>query len=469
MRAPSRRSINDLKDVTFMGKVPPQCVEIEESVIGSTLTYDHIVMSLVKVLKPEHFYKLQHQIIWQTILELYEDQKPIDTLTVTDSLKVAKKLEEVGGPYFISLLTDKVSGSTNTNYHAYLILQKYMLRQIIFVASLNINKAYDEEDPFELITDFRMSLDELDRHVTTLSTQNAKSAVEETMKNMHAAISGKAIPIYDTGHDQFDELVGISRNEILMVAGPAGQGKTKFVTSLMFKLLQRHTDIAVDWYSFEDPMDKLIRCHIASLTGIDDKTMKNKSKKKKLTMDDLAIIAHHADTIKRYDIEFHDSKMFIDDIKYSFTRFCAKRPTKMNICVIDNLLLVDSKLKFTERDDYIMSTISSMRQATNGLIIPIHHFSDEQQSTDRAKVAYRPRLKDMKGSEAYRRVPTQILLVNKPGEYADMLKLYNDRPEMPYLFITDCAKNRDGATTIGDEKGIIRWFADLKLNIFHEY
>lgn len=465
---PAQRSKKP-NDEIILGKVPPQAVDFEEAVIGAALSFENAVSPLSKILIPEHFYRNEHQLIWKAILDLYENDEPVDMLTVMHKLKLNKQLEEIGGPHKLAMLTNAVASGTNSSFHAQIILQKYLLRQIIFLSSLYANKAYDEQDPFTLITDLRAELDELDNNITALSIENAKKAADTALKNIHAAVSQKAITIYETGHDQFDELVGIAANEILLVAGPAGHGKTKFVTALMFNLLERHKNIAVDWYSFEDDSDKLIRCYLASKTGIEDKIMKNKSKKNKLTMDHLTLLASYQNTLNNFDIEFHTEAMSSTEVKNSFVRFAFKRPNKLNICIIDNLLLLTDRGKFTERDDTIMANISKMRQATKGLIIPIHHFGDEQQSTDRAKTAYRPRVKDMKGSEGYRRVPTQILLINKPGEYSDIAKMYNERPEMPYLFITDCAKNRDGATTIGDEKGIIRWYADLKLNIFHEY
>lgn len=465
MGAP-RKKVNIVDPV--IGKIPPQAVDIEELVIGACLIDEHILVPLTKILQPKHFYKEANQLMFRAILELFDKNSPVDIMLVAEILKKYNRLEDIGGMYHLVSMTNKISSSANTMHHAHVIIEKYMLREVIRMTGEYMHLAYDNEDPFELLTNMRVELDELDNYTNSIATQNTKSAIELAMDKLNRVVVAKAKTYYDTGWEQFDELVSISPNEILMIAGPAGHGKTKFIIALMLKLLSRHKNVAVDWYSFEDPMDKIIRAFIATQTGFTDKYLQGKTRKK-ITKEDLEIVERIKPLFYQYDIEFHEIPISAEDIRYSFSRFCEKRLGKLNICIIDNLLLVNDKFDGSKRDDRVLAEISIMRQKTKGLIIPVHHFSDEQQSADRARNAYRPRLKDMKGSEAYRRVPTQIMLVNKPGEYPDVSRLYPDRPEMKRLFITEMAKNRDGDTSSGADKGLIRWYANLDLNIFHEY
>lgn len=450
-------------------KIPPQSIDAEKVVLGAIIIESQILPAVHKYLRAEHFYKEDHQIIYRACESLLEENKALDLIILADKLKSIGMLDQIGGPYALSVLTNDVANTSNTMHHCFIIIEKFMLREVIRLTRVYSNKAFEEGNPFKLITDFKEELDNLDSYTTTIVTMNAKSAVESAMASVNKVMTGNYKTYYDTGYPSFDDKVSISGNEILMIAGPAGHGKTKFVIGLMYKLLSRHNDIAVDWFSFEDPKEKIVRAMIAAETGFTDKYLKGKTRSK-ISVQDHAIVKQLSEKISKFDIEFHEDPISAKDIRYSFTRFCEKRPGKLNICIIDNLLLVPDRARGSERDDNILAEVSKMRQGTKGLIIPVHHFLDDQQSSDRAKLAYRPRLKDMKGSEAYRRVPTQILLINKPGEYNDIVKLYPDKKEfLKSLFITDLAKNRDGDTDINGEQGLIRWFANLDFNIFYEY
>ena len=109
-----------------------------------------------------------------------------------------------------------------------------------------------------------------------------------------------------------------------------------------------------------------------------------------------------------------------------------------------------------------------MRKRTGGLIIPIHHYNDEQQSKDMLRYAYRPRLVHLKGRESYRRACTQILLINKPGNYSDLVSEYKGMEDiLQHLFIIDIAKNRDGIAN-DDNETLIRLWANLDFLIFRD-
>jgi len=450
------------------GKLPPQALDLEEAVLGACLM-ENQVMNDIPFIKVECFYKETHQHIWQAMVDLKSEDKPVDMLMVSEQLRKEGFLEVVGGCYALTQLTNNVAGTYNTKHHALILMQKYLQREVIRISMEFINKAFDDgADVFQLIDELRLEIEALDINAVMGHGTSVENAVDLTIKDIKARMTGVVKTYYDTGWPQFDATVGVSGNEIMLIGGPAGHGKTKFVIALMMRLLQRHNDIAIDWYSFEDPTDKLIRNMIASLTFIQDEEIK--SKRKKLTAIQLTAILACRQMISSWDIQFHEDSMSIKNIKYNFQRFCERRQGKLCICIIDNMLLLSESpyLKPNDRDDFIMKNISEMRKTTKGLIIPIHHFNDAQQSELNIKNAYRPVLKHLKGSEAYRRVPTIILLVNKPGEYSDILNLYPDREELRYLFITDLVKNRDGSTIMDSDKGLIRWLCHLGILKFEE-
>src|SRR5699024_7545139 len=126
------------------GKIPPQAVDLEEVTLGAMLIDKKGVDEVVDILTPEAFYKEAHGYIFEAIFSLFENGEPIDLLTVSSELKKSKKLEAVGGDFYLVQLTQKVSSSAHIEFHARIILQKYIQRSLIRISNEIIKEAYDE-------------------------------------------------------------------------------------------------------------------------------------------------------------------------------------------------------------------------------------------------------------------------------------------------------------------------------------
>ncbi len=138
----------DLNTLVY-GRVMPQAIELEEAVLGSILVDRDGLPSVIEILRTESFYKEIHSEIYSVMLDLFEKSQPIDLLTVHESLKKLKKLELVGGVNFLLELTNKVASAANIEYHARIIAQKYIQRELIRVSTLTIKDSYtDEKDVF---------------------------------------------------------------------------------------------------------------------------------------------------------------------------------------------------------------------------------------------------------------------------------------------------------------------------------
>ena len=126
-----------------LGKVPPQAVDLEEAVLGAVMLEKDAIIAVIDILKAEYFYKEVHQIIFRNILELSKNLDPIDLLTVTEELRKKDELEMVGGPYFLAQLTNKVASAAHVEFHARIITQKYIQRELIRISSDIQEKAFD--------------------------------------------------------------------------------------------------------------------------------------------------------------------------------------------------------------------------------------------------------------------------------------------------------------------------------------
>ncbi|MBN8565966.1 MAG: replicative DNA helicase, partial [Flavobacteriales bacterium] len=135
-----------------IGKIPPQAVDLEEAVLGAVMIEKEAVNDVIDILAPLSFYKEAHQKIFGVIQDLFSKSEPIDILTVTEALKKKGELDFVGGAYYIAQLTNRVASAANVEYHARIISQKFIQRELIRISSETIKMAYeDTTDVFDLL------------------------------------------------------------------------------------------------------------------------------------------------------------------------------------------------------------------------------------------------------------------------------------------------------------------------------
>ena len=144
------------------GKVVPQAVDLEEAVLGAMMLEQTAVNAVIDVLDSSSFYKPSHQKIYETIQKLFNDSEPIDLLTVTEALRNEGNLEFIGGAYVVANLTTRVASTANVEFHARIISQKNIRRELIRVSSNIIEKAFDvKTDVFDLLDEAESGLFEV--------------------------------------------------------------------------------------------------------------------------------------------------------------------------------------------------------------------------------------------------------------------------------------------------------------------
>lgn len=167
---------------TDIGKLPPQAIEIEEAVIGALLLDKDAIINVMDLLKPESFYNESHKKIYNAILELGKNQKPVDLLTVTEQLRTTNELDDVGGPYYITQLSGKVASSANIEFHARIVAQKYIQRELIKASSEIQKEAYDET------LDVKDLLDNAENRVFKIAEGNIKKSYSKISEVVSEAI-----------------------------------------------------------------------------------------------------------------------------------------------------------------------------------------------------------------------------------------------------------------------------------------
>ena len=126
------------------GKVPPQALDMEEAVLGAAMLEKESVITILDILKPESFYKEAHQKIFKAITDLNAREYPVDLYTVTEELRANGLLESVGGPVYLTQLTAKIVSAANADYHARIVAQKYIQRELIRVSTMIQTRSFDD-------------------------------------------------------------------------------------------------------------------------------------------------------------------------------------------------------------------------------------------------------------------------------------------------------------------------------------
>ncbi|NBC08887.1 MAG: replicative DNA helicase, partial [Bacteroidetes bacterium] len=217
----------ELSNYVF-GKVQPQAIPLEEAVLGAAMLEKEGLTKVLDILRKDSFYLDAHQLIYAAMLRLFEKSQPVDLLTVTEELKRGGDLEAAGGPYYLVELSNKVASAANIEYHARIIAQKYVQRELISTSTKIIKDAYeDTTDVFELLDDaeqglFAIAQQNMSRGFESMSSLAAKAQKQmEELRKKEDGLTG--VP---TGFTDLDRLTsGLQRSDLIILAARPGMGK----------------------------------------------------------------------------------------------------------------------------------------------------------------------------------------------------------------------------------------------------
>ncbi|KAA3641751.1 MAG: replicative DNA helicase, partial [Bacteroidetes bacterium] len=228
-----RNQSADLSDYVF-GKVQPQAVPLEEVVLGAIMLEKDALTTVMDIIRWESFYLDAHQLIYKAMLRLFERMQPIDLLTVMEELKKEGDLEAAGGPAYLAELTNRVASAANIEYHARIVSQKHIQRELITVSTKIIKDAFeDTTDVFELLDHaeqglFNITQQNLSRSYDSMSSLASKALKQiEELKDREDGLTG--VP---TGFVDLDRVTsGWQNSDLIIIAARPGMGKTSFVLS----------------------------------------------------------------------------------------------------------------------------------------------------------------------------------------------------------------------------------------------
>lgn len=424
------------------GKLQPQAVDLEEAVLGALMLDKEALTDVIDILKKDSFYKEDHQMIYEAIIDLFQRSEPIDILTVTQELKKRGELEVIGGPFYIAQLTNRVASSANVEFHARIIAQKHIQRELIKISSETIKQAYDETvDVFDL-------LDGAEAKLFEVAEGNIRKSYEDMNKLLHKAVKQlEAISKMDgtsgvpTGFSNLDRVTGgFQKSDMIVLAARPGMGKTAFVLSLA-------RNAAVDYkkgialFSLEMSSLQLVNRLIASETEISAE----KLKKGNLEPYEWEQLNARIGKLTNAPIFINDTPgLSVFELRAQCRRLKAEKDIQM--VIIDYLQLMTAAVEGGKgnREQEISTISRAVKGIAKELEVPVIALSQLSRAVETRGGDKRPQLSDLRESGAIEQDADMVMFIYRPEYYgisAD--EDGNSTQGMAELII---AKHRNGST-----------------------
>lgn len=225
----------DLSAGLPMGKIQPQARALEEAVLGALMLDKDAVATVVDILSPDAFYEERHKKIYRAISKLFEESNPIDLLTTTEQLKKQGDLDAIGGPFYLVELTNRIASAANVEYHARIIAQKFIQRELIRVSTETINLAYeDTTDVFELLDKSEQNLFSITERSMSRGVMSMGTLVNMALEQIENQ-SGKqdGLTGVPSGFTALDRLTsGWQPSDLIILAARPGMGKTSLTLAI---------------------------------------------------------------------------------------------------------------------------------------------------------------------------------------------------------------------------------------------
>ena len=441
--ARNRAAYDNITEANVVGTVPPQALELEEAVLGALMLEHDSIIAVQEYVTADAFYTEEHRLIYKAIESLSAELKPIDLYTVTECLKVRGELKKVGGAAYLAQLTQKVGSAANVEFHAKIIAQKYVQRELIRSATEIQRRSYDEDqDVTDLIGYAESEIFKVAEGHVKRSVQSAKDVLAKAMSQIEEASKNtSAFNGVPSGFMAVDRVtLGWQPSDLIIIAARPAMGKTAFVLSMARTMAIDHESPGA-FFSLEMSSVQLMMRLIIAETGLSGTDIKSG----RLTPEQW----RHLESATK---PLGTAPLFIDDTPaLSVFEFRSKaRRLKIHndikIIIIDYLQLMtgnaESKGNREQEVAFISRTLKAIAKELN---VPIIALSQLSRATETRGGSKRPQLSDLRESGAIEQDADIVAFIHRPEYYG----MNTDENGMPTAGMAEIiiAKHRSGAAT----------------------
>lgn len=391
----SQANAEGLSNYVF-GKVQPQALQLEEAVLGALMLDREALPVVMDILRADSFYLEAHQHIYRAVIKLFERSNPVDILTVTEELRKSGDLEKVGGPYKLVELTNRIASAANIEYHARIIAQKHIQRELIRVSTGIIRDAYeDTTDVFDLLDDaekglFGITQNNLSRSYESMDTLSSKvlKQLEELSKK------GDGLTGVPTGFTDLDRLTsGWQPSDMIILAARPGMGKTSMVLAMTLNAAKDFGK-PVALFSLEMGSTQLVQRLISMEAEIEGSKMRNG----KLQDWEWQQLQKTVDKLSSVPIYIDDTPgINIFELRAKCRRL--KMQHDIQLVIIDYLQLMTGSSennKSGNREQEISGISRALKNMAKELSVPVIALSQLSRAVETRGGSKRPQLSDLR-------------------------------------------------------------------------
>ena len=423
-RAPTERE--SLRPVTAgaadtessLGRVPPQALDAERSVLGSMLLSRDAIATAIQNLDERDFYRDAHRKIWRAVVELFDRNEPVDMVTLVEELKRKRDLETIGGATYLTTLDQFVATAANVEHYCKIVHEKALLRRLIDVGTGIVGEAFDQrEDASELLDRAEQSIFAISdeglrtgfQPMRTLVLQGYSAIEEYRQRKVH--VTGVPSGFYD-----LDEMTaGFQKSDFVVIAGRPSMGKTSFAMNIAENVAVRakaKDRVAVAVFSLEMSKESLVQRLMCSHAKVDI----HKIRRGYASNDEYKRLQNAA-------AQLHEAQIYIDDtaaigileMRAKARRLVSEIP--LGMIVIDYLQLIRGPQSAENRQQEISAISRSLKALAKELQIPVVALSQLSRAVETRGGSKRPMLSDLRESGAIEQDADVVLFVYRPEVY----------------------------------------------------
>ena len=401
-------------------RLPPQSREAEKSVLGSVLRDNQVLSELLQIIRADNFYFDAHQKIFQLILDLYNEGKPVDLVILHEGLKARKHLEDVGGVAYLTELWDFAPTAANAEYYARIVRDKALVRNLIHTSTELLRDAYDGvTGADELLGQAERKILEIAEKGTTGETHSLDKTLIETFNRIddragkaHLSVTG-----IGTGYVDLDNMTaGLHANELVIIAARPSVGKTAFALNVVRHVIVEER-APVFFVSLE-----MSRLELAErLLCCQGKVDSHRLRKGTLNSDEISKLMAAGDTL-RGNAQSGWVKLFIDDspaqtmLRISANARRLKLRHDIKLVVIDYLQLIEPENRRDPRQEQVAQISRRLKFLAKELQVPVIALAQVNRASE-DRQDHKPRLSDLRESGSIEQDADTAMLLHRPGKF----------------------------------------------------
>ena len=422
-------------DEAFVKKILPHSLEAEQSVIGSMIMDKDAILVASEVINSSDFYEQQHGILFDTMLDLFNEGKPVDLVTLQNRLKEKDVPPQLSSLEFIRDLVSSVPTSANVKYYAQIVRDKSVLRRLIKVAEETANECYLDKENLDVILEktekevFNISQNRGTKDFTDIKDIVLRSidSIEAASKNK-GSVTGIATGFYDLDY----KTAGLQPSDLILIAASPSMGKTAFALNIAEYVALR-SNITTAVFSLEMSQDQLAKRLLAMNSKVDSQNIRTGN----LSSDEWASLMEGARVIGNSGLVIDDtSSISISELRSKCRKLKLER--NLGLVIIDYLQLMSGSRRAESRQQEISEISRSLKALAREINVPVIALSQLSRAVEQ-RPDKRPMLSDLRESGAIEQDADVVMFIYRDDYY----HLDSQEPGVTEIII---GKQRNGPT-----------------------